>query len=74
MISLHWFPKRGIAGVSGNSTFSRSTAELQPGEEEERWSPTAMTKTLRERCVPGPRPMQLDKSKQWTGGVGMVLE
>ena len=30
--------------------------------------------TLGEHCVPGPLPMQLDKSKEWTGGVGMVLE
>ena len=30
--------------------------------------------TLGEHRVPGPLPMQLDKSKEWTGGVGMVLE
>lgn len=30
--------------------------------------------TLREHCIPGPLPMQLDKSIEWTGGVGMVLE
>lgn len=33
-----------------------------------------ITSTLGEHCVPGPLPMQLDKSKEWTGGVGMVLE
>lgn len=30
--------------------------------------------TLGEHCIPGPVPMRLDKSKEWTGGVGMVLE
>lgn len=30
--------------------------------------------TLGVHCVPGPLPMPLDKSKEWTGGVGMVLE
>ncbi len=33
-----------------------------------------ISSTLGEHCVPGPLPMQLDKSKEWTGGVGMVLE
>lgn len=35
---------------------------------------TYIHSTLGEHCVPGPLPMQLDKSKEWTGGVGMVLE
>lgn len=35
---------------------------------------TYINSTLGEHCVPGPLPMQLDKSKEWTGGVGMVLE
>lgn len=33
-----------------------------------------ISSTRGEHCVPGPLLVQLDKSKEWTGGVGMVLE
>lgn len=47
---------------------------MDSGQERRGALVTYINSTLGEHCVPGPLPMQLDKSKEWTGGVEMVLE
>lgn len=47
---------------------------LEERKEDEKRVPALHQRHLSRTLCSGPFPMKLDKSKEWTGGVGMVLE